>query len=79
MSATTEEWVKEEAELLEKLEGPAKIQSLLDSLAYNTDDIVRSPRAVLRTRKAHCLDGALLAAAILEGSATSLFSSISAP
>lgn len=59
-------WSVEDRKLLRSLRRPALIQDFLDSLHYNTDDVVRSPQAVLRSRKAHCLDGALLAAVALE-------------
>ncbi len=62
MTAT---WTKREEAILQKLDTPAKVQVFLDSLAYNTDDVVRSPRLVIQARKAHCLDGALFAAAAL--------------
>lgn len=47
---------------------PEKIQRLLDALPYNKEPdgpACRSPRRVLRDRTAHCLEGALLAAAAL--------------
>lgn len=59
---------KEELKLFEKLNTPAKIQDFLNKLAPNHDDeecICMSPRRVLHEKKAHCLEGALLAAAIL--------------
>lgn len=51
---------------LHKLTTPLQVQQLLDSLAYNCDDLVRCPEAALRARKVHCLDGAILAAAALK-------------
>jgi len=51
---------------LRRLSSPQKIQRFLDEIRYNTDDITRSPRQVLRLKKAHCFDGALFAAAALE-------------
>ncbi|MEK6916683.1 MAG: hypothetical protein AABW92_02970 [Nanoarchaeota archaeon] len=57
---------KPELNILKKLSSPNKIQIFLDNLPYNTDDIVRSPRYVLKERKAHCLDGAMFAAACLK-------------
>jgi hypothetical protein len=41
------------------------IQGFLDGIPYSADPIYRSPRSVLRDRKAHCFDGALFAAAAL--------------
>ncbi|HET6169267.1 MAG TPA: hypothetical protein VFE01_03755 [Terracidiphilus sp.] len=58
-----------EMRALKALKTPEKIQRFLDSqIAYNKEpggDTVRSPRRVLRDRVAHCLEGALLAAAAL--------------
>jgi len=51
--------------LLRKLDSPFKIQEFLWRLPYSTDNFYRSPRTVLRDRKAHCFDGALFAAAAL--------------
>ena len=53
----------EERAALARLTGPERIQQFLDSVAYSADTFYRSPRAVLRDRKAHCFDGALFAAA----------------
>lgn len=57
-----------EYETLKKLSTPAKIQDFLDTLAFNFEkegDTHRSPREVLKNKKAHCIEGALLAAAAL--------------
>jgi hypothetical protein len=58
-----------ERKTLSKLDTPAKIQRFLDSeVAYNLEKkgpTCRSPRRVLRDRLAHCIEGALLAAAAL--------------
>lgn len=57
-----------EKSLFKKLSNPLKIQDFLDSLPINFEedgDTHLSPRNVLRARKAHCIEGALLAAAIL--------------
>ena len=56
----------DELAVLKKLSKPLKIQHFLDSLDYNKEhegETCRSPRRVLRDRTAHCLEGALLAAA----------------
>ena len=53
----------EERAALARLTGPERIQQFLDSIAYSADPFYRSPRTVLRDRKAHCFDGALFAAA----------------
>lgn len=52
--------------LLRTLDSPGKIQDFLDSLDYNPDYECRSPRWVIRRRKAHCFEGALFAAAALK-------------
>jgi len=54
-----------ERKTLSRLDSPNKIQQFLDSLPYSCDDFYRSPKSVLRDRKAHCFDGALFAAAAL--------------
>ena len=58
-----------ETRVLKALKTPEKIQRFLDTeIAYNKEpdgDTIRSPRRVLRDRLAHCLEGALLAAAAL--------------
>lgn len=51
--------------VLDSLETPARIQEFLDSIPYSSDPFYRCPRRVLRERRAHCFDGALLAAAAL--------------
>ncbi len=58
-------WTFEELRVMRELDTPAKIQCFLDSISYSADPIYRSPRSVLRDRKAHCFDGALFAAAAL--------------
>jgi len=52
--------------VLARLSTPRAIQDFLDGLDYSTDDFARAPRRVLRDRRAHCLDGAVFAAAALE-------------
>lgn len=54
-----------ERALFSSLDSPAAIQDFLDSIPYSTEARNRSPVNVLRDRKAHCLDGALFAAAAL--------------
>ncbi len=57
-----------EYSVLAKLSLPVKIQDFLDSLPMNWEkkgDTHLSPRRVLREGKAHCIEGALLAAAAL--------------
>ena len=50
---------------MQRLSSLAAIQSFLDETAYSDDKFYRSPAQVLLERKAHCVDGALLAAAAL--------------
>ena len=58
-----------ERRVLAALRTPERIQRFLDrEIAYNKEnggETCRSPRRVLRDRVAHCLEGALLAAAAL--------------
>lgn len=49
--------------LLRFLTTPLKIQQFLDNCTYNHEPLLRSPLEVLLARKAHCLDGAVFAAA----------------
>jgi succinate dehydrogenase flavin-adding protein (antitoxin of CptAB toxin-antitoxin module) len=56
---------KMEKRLLDRLNRPDKIQHFLDSLAYGTETIYRSPLRVLRERTCQCFDGAVFAAAML--------------
>ncbi|MEK7604625.1 MAG: hypothetical protein AAB442_02415 [Patescibacteria group bacterium] len=54
--------------LLKRLSTPIKIQDYLDTLAMNWEkqgDTHRSPRETLKAKKAHCIEGALLAATAL--------------
>jgi len=50
---------------LRALKTPARIQKFIDALDYQYADTAWSPQRVLRERKGHCLEGALLAAAAL--------------
>jgi len=54
-----------ELRTLRALNTPVKIQKYLDALEYDYADTAGAPRRVLRTRRGHCLEGALLAAAAL--------------
>lgn len=58
-----------ERSLLRRLKTPERIQAFLDSdIGYNKEaagPTCRSPRRVLRDRLAHCMEGALFAAAAL--------------
>ena len=59
-----------ERRLLRRLNTPLKIQQFLDEeIQYNKEregDTCYSPQMVLRRRTAHCMEGAMLAAAALE-------------
>ena len=54
-----------ERRLFRSFDSPAGIQAFLDSIPYSADPRYRCPLNVLRDRKAHCYDGALLAIAAL--------------
>ncbi|MCX7852516.1 MAG: hypothetical protein N2383_06990 [Caldilineales bacterium] len=54
-----------ERELFLGLDSPLAVQRFLDDLPYSAEDANRCPLQVLRDRVAHCLDGALFAAAAL--------------
>jgi len=59
---------KGEYDTLARLNTPAKIQDFLDALPMNFEkggDTHRSPREVLAVKKAHCIEGALLATTAL--------------
>lgn len=58
-----------ELKLLKRLNSPKKIQDFLNGLKINFEprgDTCMSPRLVLRHGAAHCMEGAMLAAAVLE-------------
>ena len=55
--------------MLPRLSSPAKIQGFLNKLPFNFEklgDTCYSPRMVLRNRTAHCMEGAIFAAAALK-------------
>jgi hypothetical protein len=54
-----------ELRTLRSLKTPARIQHFINELPYHNADTAWSPRRVLRKGTAHCLEGALLAAAAL--------------
>ena len=62
----TKFWSSEEISFLRRLDSPFKIQSYLDEIAYNSVVECRSPRWVMKNRRAHCFEGALFAAACLQ-------------
>lgn len=59
-------WTKNENKIIKTFTSPFKIQQYLDSIEYSAESRYRSPRSVLRDRKAHCFDGAVFAAAMLK-------------
>jgi hypothetical protein len=50
---------------LRALKTPSQIQKFVDALQYQYADTAWSPKRVLRERKGHCMEGALVAAAAL--------------
>lgn len=55
---------KNELRLLRRLDSPRKVQDYLDTLQINfgPGDTCLSPRLVMREKRAHCMEGAMLAA-----------------
>jgi hypothetical protein len=67
-SMTANPFTLAERAVFRRLSTPARIQRFLDDLPYNKEPggvTCRSPRRVLRDRTAHCMEGALFAAAAL--------------
>lgn len=63
-----EHLTREERNFLETLSTPQKIQNYLDSIPFNHEEggeTCRSPREVMIHKKAHCLEGAMLASVAL--------------
>ncbi|MBI4170252.1 MAG: hypothetical protein HY514_01035 [Candidatus Aenigmarchaeota archaeon] len=58
-------WTAGEKGLLYELDTPGRVQAFVSSLAYDPVGGGRSPRRVMRERKANCFSGALFAAAAL--------------
>jgi hypothetical protein len=58
-------FTKAELRKLRSLGTPAKIQKFLDQIPYHVAPTAWSPRKVLREKSAHCLEGAIFAAAAL--------------
>lgn len=59
------DWTPAERSLFERLDTPFKIQLYLNRLNYDPESGTRSPRWVIREKRANCFEGALLAAAVL--------------
>lgn len=70
MTSSTQTLSKDEEKLFRSLNSPKKIQDFLNTFGKKPDGkkehIVRSPRTVLKSRTANCMEGALLACAILQ-------------
>jgi hypothetical protein len=60
-----DDWTSSEKRFFKSLNRPGKIQSYLNSLEYDPDCACRSPRFVIKEKKAHCFEGALFASAAL--------------
>lgn len=63
------DYTKEEIKIFRKLNTPQKIQDYLNSTPFNFEEkneTCMSPREVMRKQKAHCMEGAMFAAAVLE-------------
>jgi hypothetical protein len=61
-------FTKKEKILMKELNTPAKVQDFLSSLKFNFEkngETLKSPVMVLRTKNAHCFEGAILGAYIL--------------
>lgn len=69
MTALENPWTREEARVLKRLRTPDRVQRFLDEeVGYNIEPdgpSCFSPRLVLRHMRAHCMEGAMLAAAAL--------------
>jgi hypothetical protein len=59
-------WTESEVKFLKSLKTPEKIQKFLDNLQYSKNDYTQSARNAIKTKTAHCFDGAIVAAAALE-------------
>ncbi len=62
-------YTKQEIGIFKKLNTPAKIQDYLNTLPFNFEEkggTCFSPRKVLTTKTAHCVEGAVFASAVLE-------------
>lgn len=60
---------KKEIKIFRKLNSPKKIQDFINNLPINLEndgkDTCKSPRQVLKEKKCHCIEGAILASMIL--------------
>ena len=60
-----EGWTKQELRFFKRLDTPAKIQTFLNKIEYDAVLGTRSPRWVLKEKKANCFEGAIFGAAAL--------------
>ena len=63
------DYTKKEEELFHKLNSAKKIQGYINSMPFNFEEkwgTCMSPRRVIETKKADCLEGAIFACAVLE-------------
>ena len=63
------DYTDKERKVFKKLNSPQKIQDYINSLPFNFEkdrETCMSPRKVLETKTAHCMEGAVFAAACLE-------------
>lgn len=65
MPAPKSAFTPSELRELQRLRSPQGVQRFLDAMPYHLADTAWSPRYVLRKRTAHCLEGAIFAAAAL--------------
>src|SRR5258708_7515492 len=69
MHKADKSWTTKEISLFKRLNSPQKIQTFLNSLKFNFEkkgDTCCSPRFVIKNKTAHCMEGAMFAAAVLE-------------
>jgi hypothetical protein len=64
-SASPAEFTPAELRKLRSLKNPYGVQKFLDAMPYHLQDTAWSPRKVLAHQTAHCLEGAIFAAAAL--------------
>ena len=64
-SIKSSDFTQPELRFLKSLKSPAKIQAFLDRVPYHLANTAWSPRTVLENQSAHCLEGAIFAAAAL--------------
>lgn len=63
------DYTKDEERIFKKLKTPSRIQDFLNTLSFNFEkkgETCMSPRMVLKNKTAHCMEGAMFAAAALE-------------